>query len=101
MTSPATTSSSLAAATGFGSKDSYQAVVGIMDSRLDAFGQIFAGLNFQENGSAALMERAVAGTYRSRIIIAMPGSVKGAALAMDRLVVPELANMIAKVTPRL
>ncbi len=87
--------------TGFGSKDSYQAVVGIMDSRLDAFGQIFATLNYQENGSAAVMERAVAGTYRGRIIIALPGSPAGAGLAMDRLVLPELANMVAKISPKL
>ncbi len=87
--------------TGFGSKDSYQAVVGIMDSRLDAFGQIFATLNYQENGSSAVMERAVAGTYRGRIIIALPGSPGGAALAMDRLVLPELANMVATISPKL
>ena len=87
--------------TGFGSKDSYQAVVGIMDSRLDAFGQIFAMLNYQENGSAAVMERAVAGTYRGRIIIALPGAPSGAALAMDRLVVTELADMVARISPRI
>ena len=90
-----------AGGTGFGSKDSYQAIVGIMDSRLDAFGQIFAYLNYEENGSAALLERAVAGTYRGRIIIALPGSPAGAALAMDRLVVPELGNMVKKIAPRL
>ena len=90
-----------AGGTGFGSKDSYQAIVGIMDSRLDAFGQIFAYLNYEKNGSAALLERAVAGTYRGRIIIALPGSPAGAALAMDRLVVPELGNMVKKIAPRL
>ena len=90
-----------AGGTGFGSRDSYQAIVGIMDSRLDAFGQVFAYLNYEENGSAALLERAVAGTYRGRIIIALPGSTAATALAMDRLVVPELGNMVKKISPRL
>ena len=51
-------------------------------------------LSYKQVGAAAMMSRATAGLARRRIIIALPGSEAAVRLAMDSLVVPELAHMV-------
>lgn len=51
-------------------------------------------LSYEQVGAAAMMSRATAGLARRRIIIALPGSEAAVRLAMDKLVVPELAHMV-------
>ena len=55
--------------TGITSRDStYEAVSGLLDKRLDGFGELFRMLSYEQIGSAAMMSRAcaglVAGTHR-------------------------------------
>jgi molybdenum cofactor biosynthesis protein B len=81
--------------TGITSRDStYEAVSAMLQKRLDGFGELFRMLSFEQIGSAAIMSRACAGLASGRIIIALPGSEAAVRLAMDRLVVPELAHMV-------
>ena len=47
------------------------------------------------------MSRAVAGTYRGRIVISVPGSTGAVRLAMEKLILPELGHMVGTVSPRL
>lgn len=48
--------------TGIASRDrTYEAVAGLLEKRLDGFGEIFRMLSYAEIGSAAMMSRAVAG----------------------------------------
>ena len=48
--------------TGLAPRDTtYEAVVGLLDKRLDGFGELFRSLSFAEIGPAAMLSRAVAG----------------------------------------
>jgi len=90
----------LSGGTGIAPRDTtYEAVVGILDRRLDGFGELFRALSYQEIGAAAMLSRAVAGTLRSTIVFAMPGSTAACELAIDRLVLPELGHIVGLLRP--
>jgi molybdenum cofactor biosynthesis protein B len=81
--------------TGITSRDtSYEAVTSLLEKRLDGFGELFRMLSYEQVGAAAMMSRATAGLARRKIVIALPGSEAAVRLAMEKLVVPELAHMI-------
>jgi len=84
--------------TGITSRDgTYEAVNGLLDKRLDGFGELFRALSFQEIGSAAMMSRAIAGTISGKVIFVLPGSENAVRLAMTRLIIPELAHVVQQV----
>jgi molybdenum cofactor biosynthesis protein B len=81
--------------TGITSRDStFEAIAGLLQKRLDGFGELFRMLSFEQIGSAAMMSRACAGLVAGRIIVSLPGSEAAVRLAMTRLVVPELGHMV-------
>ena len=85
--------------TGISRRDStFEAIEGLLEKRLDGFGEIFRYLSFKEIGSAAIMSRATAGVYKERIVIAIPGSEKAVLLAMDQLLLNELGHMVHVIT---
>ena len=85
--------------TGISRRDStFEAVEGLLEKRLDGFGELFRYLTYMDIGSAAIMSRATAGVYRNRIIISTPGSENAVRLALEKLVLPELAHMIQQIT---
>lgn len=90
----------LSGGTGIAPRDTtYEAVVGVLDRRLDGFGELFRALSYEEIGAAAMLSRAVAGTLRSTIVFAMPGSTAACELAIDRLVLPELSHIVGLLRP--
>jgi molybdenum cofactor biosynthesis protein B len=81
--------------TGIARRDvTYEAIAERIEKRLDGFGELFRWLSYREIGTAAMLSRALAGVYRGRIVIAMPGSTGAVRLAMDTLVLPELAHLV-------
>ena len=81
--------------TGVAARDTtYDVIAGLLEKRLDGFGELFRMLSFAEIGAAAMLSRATAGTYRGRVLIAMPGSSNAVRLAMQKLIVPELAHIV-------
>jgi molybdenum cofactor biosynthesis protein B len=81
--------------TGISGRDrTYEAVAGLLEKRLDGFGEIFRWLSFQEIGSAAMLSRAVAGTWRGRVVFSVPGSTAAVRLAWERLIAPELGHLV-------
>ncbi len=81
--------------TGISSRDrSYEAMTGLIEKRLDGFGELFRALSFQEIGPAAMLSRAFAGTARGKILIALPGSEHAVRLALTKLVLPELGHLV-------
>jgi molybdopterin adenylyltransferase len=81
--------------TGIANRDTtYDVIAGLLEKRLDGFGELFRMISFEEIGAAAMLSRAVAGVYRRRVIVAMPGSTNAVTVAMERLIVPELAHMV-------
>jgi molybdenum cofactor biosynthesis protein B len=81
--------------TGIARRDTtYDVLAGLLEKRLDGFGELFRMLSYQEIGAAAMLSRAVAGTYRNRVLIALPGSSNAVKLGMEKLIVPELAHLV-------
>lgn len=81
--------------TGITSRDTtYEAIDGLIEKRLDGFGELFRMLSYEDIGPAAMMSRATAGLARGRIVIALPGSEAAVRLALDRLVIPELGHLV-------
>lgn len=81
--------------TGIAGRDrTYEAVAGLLEKRIDGFGELFRMLSFQEIGSAAMLSRAVAGVWQGRAIFSMPGSLAAVRLAWEKLVGPELGHVL-------
>jgi molybdenum cofactor biosynthesis protein B len=81
--------------TGLTSRDStFEAIDGLLEKRLDGFGELFRMLSYEQIGSAAMMSRATAGLARGRIIISLPGSESAVRLGMEKLVLPELGHLV-------
>ena len=81
--------------TGITSRDStYEAITGLLDKRLDGFGELFRMLSFQDVGSAAMLSRACAGTVGRAAVFSLPGSESAVRLAMDRLIIPEVGHVV-------
>lgn len=80
--------------TGLTSRDStYEAIEGLIEKRLDGFGELFRMLSYHDIGPAAMLSRTVAGTARGKFIAALPGSEGAVRLAMTKLLVPELGHI--------
>jgi molybdenum cofactor biosynthesis protein B len=85
--------------TGIAARDTtYDAIAGLLDKRIDGFGELFRMLSWQEIGAAAMLSRAIAGVAGGTLIVAMPGSVNAVRLALTRLIVPELGHLVYEIT---
>ncbi len=85
--------------TGVTSRDStYEAIAGLLDKRLDGFGELFRVLSYDEVGSAAMMSRACAGTIGRTAVFALPGSENAVRLAMEKLILPEVGHIVRELT---
>ena len=85
--------------TGITSRDgTYEAVTGLLEKRLDGFGELFRMLSYNEIGAAAMMSRAVAGTASRTAIFVLPGSEAAVRLAMTKLILPELGHVVQQVS---
>ena len=85
--------------TGIAARDrTYEAVAGILEKRLDGFGELFRSLSYAEIGSAAMMSRAVAGVWGGRVVFSVPGSTAAVRLACEKLIAPELAHVVRELT---
>jgi molybdenum cofactor biosynthesis protein B len=77
------------------SRDStYEAIDGLLEKRLDGFGELFRMLSYQDIGPAAMLSRACAGTARAKFVAALPGSEGAVRLAVSKLLVPELGHIV-------
>ena len=81
--------------TGIAARDrTYEAVAAVIEKRIDGFGELFRVLSFEQVGSAAMLSRAVAGTWGGRAIFSVPGSEAAVRLAWERLIAPELGHVL-------
>ncbi len=80
--------------TGIAPRDTtYDAIAQILEKTLPGFGEIFRWLSFQEIGSRAIASRAIAGTYKNKLIFSLPGSSNAVRLGMTQLILPEIAHL--------
>lgn len=81
--------------TGLSSRDrTYDALAGLLDIRIDGFGELFRMLSFHEIGPAAMLSRACAGLARRKVVILLPGSEPAVRLAMTLLILPEIGHLV-------
>jgi molybdenum cofactor biosynthesis protein B len=84
--------------TGIAARDTtYDAIAGLLEKRIDGFGELFRMLSWQEIGAAAMLSRAVAGVAGGKLVVAMPGSPKAVRLALTKLLVPELGHLVYEI----
>lgn len=80
--------------TGISPRDTtFDALSKKLEKVLPGFGELFRMLSYQEIGAAAMLSRAVAGTYRGRVIFSTPGSSGAVVLAVEKLILPELQHL--------
>jgi len=81
--------------TGVAPRDvTIEALEPLFEKRLDGFGDLFRHLSFETVGAAAMLSRAVAGTYRGAAVFCLPGSPDAVQLAWRELIAPELPHLV-------
>ena len=85
--------------TGIATRDTTcEAVAGLLEKRLDGFGELFRMLSYAEIGSAAMLSRACAGVMAGAVVFLLPGSEPAVRLAMEKLILPELGHISRELT---
>ncbi len=83
--------------TGISSRDnSFEALGQIIESHIPGFGELFRMLSYEEIGAAAFLSRAQAGRIQRSVVFSMPGSTPAVRLAMEKLILPQIAHLIAE-----
>ena len=83
--------------TGIAPRDrAFDILSDLYDRPLPGFGELFRALSYAEIGSAALASRASAGVAHGKLLFSVPGSLGAVRLALDRLIVPELAHLVGE-----
>jgi len=83
--------------TGLSPRDvTIEAVTPLFDREIPGFGELFRMLSFAEIGAAAMLSRATAGLVSGRAVFLLPGSPAALELALSRLVLPEIAHLLAQ-----
>jgi molybdopterin adenylyltransferase len=82
--------------TGMAPRDvTYEAVDGLLEKRLDGFGEAFRRLSWDQVGPRSVLSRAVAGVHRGRVLVALPGSPRAVVLAVDAILATILSHAVA------
>lgn len=83
--------------TGIAPRDTtYDAIENLLEKTLPGFGELFRWLSYQEIGSRAIASRAIAGVYQSKLVFSLPGSTNAVGLAVQQLILPELAHLVSQ-----
>jgi len=83
--------------TGLAPRDqAYDVLSTLYEREIPGFGELFRALSFAEIGSAAMLSRASAGVARGKLLFSLPGSTGAARLALEKLILPELAHLVGE-----
>ncbi|MEK4565757.1 MogA/MoaB family molybdenum cofactor biosynthesis protein [Alkalihalobacillus sp. FSL R5-0424] len=85
--------------TGIAIEDTtYEAVRDSLDKEMPGFGEIFRYISFSEEiGTAAITSRAIAGVRDGKAIFSLPGTTAAVKLGMEKIIVPELKNVVREI----
>lgn len=85
--------------TGIAKRDvTIETVKSLYDKELPGFGELFRMLSYQEDiGPAAFLSRATAGAINNKVVFSTPGSSGAVKLAMNKLVIPEIAHAVREI----
>ena len=77
--------------TGFTGRDSTpEALLPVLDKRMDGFGELFRALSFEEIGTSTLQSRAFAGLANATFLFALPGSTSACRTGWERIIAAQL-----------
>lgn len=80
--------------TGIAPRDTtYDVLSRKLEKTLPGFGELFRMLSYEQVGAAAMLSRAVAGTYRGKVVISTPGSPNAVETAWTKLIRPEIEHL--------
>jgi molybdenum cofactor biosynthesis protein B len=65
----------------------------LLERVVPGFGELFRQLSYADIGSAAILSRALAGLAGGRVVFVIPGSRGAVRLAMEKLIIPEIAHL--------
>lgn len=83
--------------TGLAVRDvTIEAIEPLFEKCIPGFGELFRMLSFAEIGAAAMLSRATAGLVSGRAVFLLPGSPAALELALSRLILPEVAHLLAQ-----
>ncbi len=83
--------------TGVAPRDvTVEAVRSLLEKEIPGFGEIFRALSYAEIGPAAMLSRATAGVRSGKAVFVLPGAPAALELAMEKLVLPEVAHLLAQ-----
>lgn len=82
---------------GIGLRDrTSEATEGLLDRRLDGFGELLRGLLFPAIGPRAMLARAAAGVQQRRLVFTLPADPQAIDIALQKLVLPQLKDLVAQ-----
>jgi molybdenum cofactor biosynthesis protein B len=85
----------LTGGTGITPRDNtYEALEGVFEKRIDGFGEAFRRISFDEIGPHSILSRATAGVYNECVVFSLPGSTKAVLLGVRRLIAPVLRHAV-------
>ena len=77
--------------TGFTGRDSTpEALLPLLDKRMDGFGELFRALSFTEIGTSTLQSRAFAGLANATFVFALPGSTSACRTGWEQIIRAQL-----------
>ena len=77
--------------TGFTGRDSTpEALLPLLDKRMDGFGELFRALSFEEIGTSTLQSRAFAGLANATFLFALPGSTSACRTGWEKIIAAQL-----------
>ena len=77
--------------TGFTGRDSTpEALLPLLDKRMDGFGELFRALSYEDIGTSSLQSRAFAGLANATFLFCLPGSTSACRLGWEKLIRPQL-----------
>ncbi|GIN23242.1 MAG TPA: molybdenum cofactor biosynthesis protein MoaB [Bacillus bacterium] len=82
--------------TGIAKRDiTIETISPFFEKEIIGFGELFRMISYLEDiGSAAIMSRATAGTYKNKAVFVTPGSSGAVRTAMEKLILKELGHVI-------
>jgi|GEM_PF-49287 len=69
----------------------------LIDKEMQGFGELFRQKSYGEIGTAAVLSRAIAGVIRGKTIFCLPGSPDAVRLALNEIIIPEIAHIMKHV----
>lgn len=81
--------------TGISPRDqTFETVSALLTKPLPGYGELFRMLSYAEIGPACMLSRAVGGLIGRVAILVMPGSRAAVELALNKIILPELAHVV-------